>query len=55
VRPGQDLRRSWPRRGPPGLGLYELRPADVMLEDVFIRLVTEEPPQAPVDAQEGEQ
>jgi ABC-2 type transport system ATP-binding protein len=54
--PDRDLRRELAAAVVrQGWGLYELRPADVMLEDVFIRLVTEEPPQAPADAQEGEQ
>ncbi|MEK6717813.1 MAG: ABC transporter ATP-binding protein [candidate division NC10 bacterium] len=38
-----------------GWGLYELRPADVMLEEVFIRLVTEELPHEQPTGQEGEQ
>lgn len=37
-----------------GWGLYELRPADVMLEEVFIRLVTEESAHEQAAGQEGE-
>lgn len=53
--PHRDLRRdlaaSVVRRG---WDLYELRPADVMLEEVFIRLVAEEPAPEPPAGQEGE-
>jgi ABC-2 type transport system ATP-binding protein len=53
--PDRDLRRDLAAAVVrQGWGLYELRPADVMLEEVFIKLVTEEPPHEHPEAQEGE-
>ncbi len=53
--PDRDLRRDLAAAVVgQGWGLSELRPADVMLEEVFIRLVTEESPHEQPAGQEGE-
>jgi ABC-2 type transport system ATP-binding protein len=51
--PERDLRRDLAAAVvSQGWGLYELRPADVMLEEVFIKLVREEEPHAVAIGQE---
>jgi ABC-2 type transport system ATP-binding protein len=53
--PDRDLRRELAATVVrQGWGLYELRPADVMLEEVFIQLVREEQPEEHLGEQEGD-